>query len=355
MTHRLRLSVAAIAAAFATFSTSAHAAQTIKLTAVSGYAPTAAWVNVFQTHFIPELDKKLAAKGNYKIEWNQAWGTIAKPRGELDALENGLADIGIVQTVFHPDKLPMFNIGYVTPFITTDIDLMTRTVNELARTYPVYKSVWAKHNQVFLTTLAGVDNYQLVLKAPIAKPADLKGRKICGAGLNLRYVEGLGAVGVSSPLPDWYNNIRGGICDGTIVWPEAAQNFKLYEVAPTYVDVTFGGANSMALSMNANSWKKLPQEVKDAVDEVSETYRKALARKAMSDSAASTKAYASSGGKIVAISPADRAAWANSLPNLAAEWADSLEKAGIPGKQILRSYIDAMKAANQTILRDWSK
>ena len=119
MTHRLRLSVAAIAAAFATFSTSAHAAQTIKLTAVSGYAPTAAWVNVFQTHFIPELDKKLAAKGNYKIEWNQAWGTIAKPRGELDTLENGLADIGIVQTVFHPDKLPMFNIGYVTPFITT--------------------------------------------------------------------------------------------------------------------------------------------------------------------------------------------------------------------------------------------
>lgn len=104
MNHRLRLSAAVLAAAFATFSTAAHAAQTIKLTVVSGYAPTAAWVNVFQTHFIPELDKKLAAKGNYKIEWNQAWGTIAKPRGELDALENGLADIGIVQTVFHPDK-----------------------------------------------------------------------------------------------------------------------------------------------------------------------------------------------------------------------------------------------------------
>ena len=119
MFKNLHQPAALVAAALTTLSFAAGATQTIKLTAVSGYAPTAVWVNVFQTHFIPEVDRRLAAKGNYRIEWNQAWGTVAKPRGELDALQNGLGDIGIVQTVFHPDKLPMFNIGYVTPFITT--------------------------------------------------------------------------------------------------------------------------------------------------------------------------------------------------------------------------------------------
>lgn len=355
MFKNLHQPAALVAAALTTLSFAAGATQTIKLTAVSGYAPTAVWVNVFQTHFIPEVDRRLAAKGNYRIEWNQAWGTVAKPRGELDALQNGLGDIGIVQTVFHPDKLPMFNIAYVTPFITTDIDLMTRTVNGLAGSFPTYKTVWSKYQQVFLTTLAGVDNYQIVLKSPITKPGDLKGRKICGAGLNLRYVEGLGAVGVSSTLADWYNNIKGGICDGTIVWPEAAKNFKLYEVAPYFVDVSFGGANSMALSMNADSWKKLPPEVKAVIEEAAENYRKALAQKAMSDSAASVREYLANGGKMVTIEPSDREAWARSLPNLAAEWADALEKQGLPGRQVLKSYVGSMKAARQTVLRDWSE
>ena len=101
--RQLVLSLAAAATA-ALFAWPADAAQVIKLTAVSGYSPTAVWVNVFQSHFIPEVDKKLAAKGNYKIEWNQAWGTIAKPRGEFDAIQYGLGDLGVVQTVFHPDK-----------------------------------------------------------------------------------------------------------------------------------------------------------------------------------------------------------------------------------------------------------
>lgn len=352
--RQLVFSLAAAATA-ALFAWPADAAQVIKLTAVSGYSPTAVWVNVFQSHFIPEVDKKLAAKGNYKIEWNQAWGTIAKPRGEFDAIQYGLADLGVVQTVFHPDKVPMYNIGYVTPFITTDIVLMTKIVNDLGTQYPIMKTVWTKYNQVLLTTLAGVDNYQVVLKNSIKKPSDLAGRKICGAGLNLRYVEGVGATGVSAGLADYYNNIKGGICEGTIVWPEAATNFKLFEVAPYFVDITFGGANSMALTINADTWKKLPAEVKTVIQETAETYRIAMARKAMDDSAASTKAYIANGGTLVPVSVEDRTTWVKKLPNIAREWADSLEKSGVPGRAILKSYMDAMKAAKQTIPRDWSE
>ncbi|MCO5161807.1 MAG: C4-dicarboxylate TRAP transporter substrate-binding protein [Mesorhizobium sp.] len=332
----------------------AHA-DTVRLTVVSGYAPTAAWVKQFQEVFVPEVDKRLAATGNHKIDWNLAWGTIVKPAGEFDAVQNGLADMGIVQTVFHPDKVGVYNISYVTPFVSTDIVAITKAVNGLARDYPAMTDVWAKYRQHMLTTLAGVDNYQIVLRDPAAGPDDLAGRKICGAGLNLRYVEGESVVGVPSPLPDFYNNINSGICDGTIIWPDAIQNFKLVEVAPHMLDVSFGGVNSMALTANQAKWTALPEEVRTVLQETAETYRVALAEYAMKRSADATKAYADAGGKIVAVDEATRKAWAERIPPIASEWAAGLKAQGVPADEILAGYLAAMTSAGAIPLRDWSK
>ena len=43
-----------------------------------------------------------------------------------------------------------------------------------------------------------------------------RGTKICGVGLNLRYVQGLGAAGVPAGLGDYYNNISTGLTEGTL-------------------------------------------------------------------------------------------------------------------------------------------
>jgi len=83
-------------------------------------------------YYMPEVDRRLAETGNYEIDWNQAFGgTVAKTGGVLEALQYGLADIGIITSPFHPDKIPFFNISYVTPLVTADIGLVARTVDEL--------------------------------------------------------------------------------------------------------------------------------------------------------------------------------------------------------------------------------
>lgn len=328
-------------------------ADTIRISVSSGYAPTAAWVHEFQEVFVPTVDAKLAESGAHEIDWNLTWGTITKPGGDFDAVQNGLSDMAIVQTVFHPDKVPMYNISYVTPFVSTDIDAITQVVNGLAVDFPAMTEVWAKYNQHMLTTLAGVDNYQLILRDPITVPQDLAGRKICGAGLNLRYVEGMGVVGVPSPLSEWYNNIRSGICDGTVAWPEAIANFKLYEVAPNLVDIGFGGVNSMALTMNARKWDGLPEEVQSVLTEAAETYRKGLADYAMNRAAESMATFEGAGGKIIPVSPEQRVEWANSVPPIASEWVADLDARGVPGAEILDAYIERMTEAGASPLRDW--
>ncbi|WP_323765879.1 C4-dicarboxylate TRAP transporter substrate-binding protein [Marinovum sp.] len=331
------------------------AAETIRLTTVSGYPTTAAWVQKFEDTFVPEVNARLAEAGTYEIDWVYGWGgAIVGPKGELDAIESGLADIGVVQTVFHPDRLRVYDIAYATPFVTTDLDLITRTVNDLAEQFPEMHHPWQDSGQVMLTTLAAVDNYQILLDGDYSGPESLQGKKLGGAGTNLRYVESVGATGVSSTLADFYNGVATGIFDGVIVWATAAEAFKLYEAAPTYVKVDFGGVNSMALSINESVWGDLPEEVQTALQEAAEVYRADLANFSMQEAEQSIKDMVADGATVVEVSEEDRATWAAGLPDIAKEWSGEVEAMGAPGGAILDAYIAAMKAAGETVLRDWS-
>jgi TRAP-type C4-dicarboxylate transport system substrate-binding protein len=335
--------------------TSVFAQESIRLTTVSGYPTTAAWVGKFEEIFVPEVDKRLAATGTYKIDWTYGWGgAIVAPKGELEAIEAGLADIGIVQTVFHPDRLRVYDIAYATPFVSTDIDLISTTVNTLAQKFPAMQKVWTDNNQHMLTTLAAVDNYQIFLKGAYTGMAGLSGLKLGGAGMNLRYVENLGATGVSSTLADFYNGIATGIFDGTMVWATAAEAFKIYEAAPTIVKVDFGGVNSMALSINEQTWEGLPEEVQTALNESAEIYRAGLAQYSMNEAERALQTMAANGATIVEVSQEERTEWANGMDNIAKEWATEVDATGAPGDEILSAYIEAMRAASQPVLRDWS-
>ena len=95
-------------------STNVRSAEVVPLTVIDAYAPTALWVRVFMNYYLPEVDRRLAETGNYEIDWNRAFGgTVAKTGGVLEALQYGLADIGIITSPYHPDKIPFFNISYV--------------------------------------------------------------------------------------------------------------------------------------------------------------------------------------------------------------------------------------------------
>lgn len=344
-------SIAALGAAPA-----AHAVETINLTIVSGFPPVAAVVKILKENFIPEVDKALAANGKYKINWNEAFaGTIAKPGGELDAIRTGLADIGIVLTPAHADKLPYYNIGYVTPFVTSDLKLVARTVDGLTAKYPQMQAAWAKQNQVYLGASGVGDDYLILSIKPVTKLQDLKGLKVGGIGLNLRWVQGAGAVGVSSNLAEFYNALKTGVVDAVLMWGEAAVGQKMYEVAPYMLQSRLGGATAYALTVNADVWKKLPPEVQKVLQEKATAFGQELGAYVAKVGATAPEKYKEAGGKVTVLPDADRTAWAKQMPNMAKEWAASLEKQGAPGNKILSDYMDAMRAANQPIARQWDR
>ena len=65
-------------------------------------------------------------------------------------------------------------------------------------------------------------------------------------------------------------------------------------------------------------------------------------------------AYIDAGGTVVEETSEDRAAWAASMPNLAAEWAEGLDAKGEPGSEMLKAYLAKLEAAGFTGVRDWA-
>jgi len=347
---------AAIALCLTALSSTAYAQKTINLTAIDGYPPKAIWVKTFIEFFIPEVDRRLAKDGKYKIKWNQAWaGQIVKTRKVFQGLQTGLGDIGIVTSIFHPDKVPLQSIAFTAPFVTTDPALASRVLDELYAEFPAYGKAWKKYNQVYLTNLAVLDSYQMFFKEPVNGLADFKGKKIASAGLNLRYLKNTGAVGVAGSLVSYYNKIKTGVVDGTMLWPEAVVGFKIVEVAPYMLKADIGTMNSKSITMNADSWKRLPRAVQKIIKEVAIAYRDYTTAEVIKKAKTSYALFEKRGGKIVQMTPEQRMDWAKSMPNVAKDWTANLEKKGIPAKAVLKAYMDKMRAANQPILRQWDR
>lgn len=334
----------------------ATAQESLSAVVIDGYPDRALWVKEFTNFFIPQVESRLAEAGNYKMNWQENYGgSIVKPKGVLEGVQLGLGDIGIVTTIFHSSKLPSQGISGSTPFVSSDARAVSRAVDEIAREYPAMQNEFAAQNQVYLATGVVLDTYQIFCSQPVETVADLEGRKIAGAGLNLRYLEGIkDAAGVRGGLTDFYNMLQTGLADCAMLWPEAAVTFKIAEVGPYMLQADLGAVNSKTVTVNADYWAKLPDEVKSTLQDVAIEYRDHLAGIAMDRAAAAHAAYTEAGGTIVEVSSDDRAAWAAAMPNIASEWAETLNGNGEQGTDMLAAYLGKLEAAGFVGVRDWT-
>jgi len=290
------------------------------------------------------------------MDWQESYGgTIVKPKGVLEGVKLGLGDIGIVTTIFHSSKLPSQALSAVTPFIAADARVVAKAVDEIAKEFPTMQAEFEKQNQVYLATGVVLDTYQVFSRNPVNSLKDIEGGKVAGAGMNLRYLEGIkGAAGVRGGLTDFYNIVQTGLVDHAMLWPEAAKTFKIAEVAPYMLKADLGAVNSKTITVNKDYWDGLPDEVKGVLQEVAVAYRDHVAGIAMDRAAASRDAYVEQGGTVVDMDPSERASWAAAMPNIAAEWAAGLNDAGQPGTDMLNAYMGKLKDAGFDPVRDWA-
>jgi TRAP-type C4-dicarboxylate transport system substrate-binding protein len=349
----------ACAAGAVLIASTAQAQQQIDLTVAAGQPLRAMRpLQMVSEFYIPEVERRIkAANLNIKINWKEAYaGSLLKPTFVLKGVQDGIADIGFEPTIFHPDKLPLEQISFVTPFVTSDVVLVGKAIDKLHAVMPEFKAQYDKFGVIRLGG-SSYDSYELFSTFPVQKFDDVKGKKIATAGAALQWLRGTGATPVQSNMTLYYNNSKTGVIDGFIIFPSSIPGMKFPEAAPYVTKVGFGAQYAAALIINKSAHDKLPPALQKILRESAEAWT-AAADKVQFDlgnQAFDTVPQAFSGAKNFTFTRPEQDKWAKAMPNIAKEWAERSDKEGLPGSKALALYMDEMRKAGAKPVRDWDK
>lgn len=320
--------------------------KTIKLRCAAGHPYAAAvWVQTLQDFFGPEVERRVAQRTNHRVEIQHLYGgSLAKLGEVLEAVESGVADMGLPCTVFEVSKMYLHNYTWYTPFTTSDMHVMLRAHRKVAAQYPIFDKIVQGYNQKIIGWMP-VDSQQLVTKFPVRNLEDLKGKKIANGGPLIPWLQALGCVGVQSRLNEGYTSLQTGVYEGWATSTNPIFGFRLYEPAPHLTVVDFGAFLAGAITVNLDIWAKLPSEVREIMQEVGKEYETKLADNTQAQLLKNMDKMRKAGAEIHELSLHEKARWAKVLDDagVAIQSAKNADSKGWPGTEILRSYINALE------------
>lgn len=315
----------------------ASQAENIKLRIASGHPTANTYVNLMQNFFVPEVTKRVAERTSHKIEFVEGYGgTMVKVADTLEGVQSGIIDIGGYCFCFEPSNLPLNAFQVMLPFGTMNSETSVKLARAVYDKVPALSKVFEdKYNQQLLALISD-NGYNLGTTFAWNNVSDLKGRKIAGAGLNLKWLEYAGVVPVQSSLPEAYTSMQTGVYNGWIMFPSAWVNFKLGEVANNYTEVGFGAITWHGLTINKNRLARLPKEVQAIIVEVAKEFEGKTGSVNQENYPKQIAQLKASGVNVKSVPEQVRLEWANSLKDWPQMMATQLDSQGLPGTQVLK-------------------
>lgn len=330
-------------------------AETVTITLVNGHPPVFRWVKHLQESFVPAVNKSLEGS-DIELEWKQQYGgALAKVGEELEAVQQGVAEVALVPTIFEPAKMPLQNITYYTPFVSTDPGVVTGAVEDIQRAIPAMMQAWDDNDVVYIGGGFALDDYLLFTKFPVNDLKDLEGRKIGTPGPSVNWMKGVGAVGVSGNLTEYYSSLQTGLYDGVVTFATAAVPAKIHEVAPYITQVGYGAQYSGGIAVNRDWYEAQPKALQDALMAGAQAFGKNYLDDLRQATKAALDALVAGGGKMNPRSDALRTAYAGAIEDPTKGWVTTLEKQGLPAAEALKAYMQTVRAAGAKPERDWGR
>jgi TRAP-type transport system periplasmic protein len=354
------LAVSALGALHAPF-VRAQQTQTIRLSIGSSHPLATSWVRPAQTWFMPEVNKRLAAANSrHRIDWTESWGgALFKANATLASVGQGVVDLGFVWSNLEASKMPLSQVSLVTPFSTDNPELVGAAMQDLHDTNPAIKREWEQHNVVWLGA-STVDTYHLFTKFPVNALSDLKGRKLSAPGAIGLWVRDSGAAPVAGNLTTFYTDVQTGVADGAVVTATGATASKIYEVAPFVTQVGMGAHNNGALAINQDTFRKLPEDVRTVITQVGRDFSRANGAAVLRQASGDMAVVADLGGKqsnpikLSTLAAPERQKMVDTMGDIAGDYVKSNEGRGLPARQVLKAYMDALRKHGATPLRGWA-
>jgi len=257
-----------------------------------------------------EYFKKLAeerTKGRVKVEVYPN-STLFKDGEEMEALQ-----LGSVQML--APSLAKFGPLGVREFEVFDLPYIFDNYDELHKVTsgPVGQALFKKLESKGIIGLAYWDNgfKDMSANKPLKLPADYKGLKmrIQSSKVLGDEMKALGAIPQVMAFSEVYQALQTGVVDGTENPPSNFYTQKMHEVQK-YLALTDHGYLGYAVIVNKKFWDGLPADIRTTLEGAMKDatkYANDIAKKENDDALAAVKA--SGKTEIIALSPAEKAAW----------------------------------------------
>jgi TRAP-type C4-dicarboxylate transport system substrate-binding protein len=330
--HR-RTALLMVAAACAGLSASASAQITLKL---HHFLPPKAPAHTKM--LVPWAeDVEKASGGKVKIEIFPSMALGGKPPELINQVRDGVVDIVWTVNGYTAGLFPrseVFELPFVHTNSATATNLAMRDMYNSGAISEEYSSV----KVMFLHVHAGQAIH--MADKEVRTPDDLKGLKMriptrTGAWI----IEALGAAPVAMPVPALPQALSKKVVDGAFIPWEIIPPLKLQDVTKFQIEgpnrVRFG-TTTFQVSMNKNTWAKLPPDVQKAFEANNGEARVRAVGKVWTDSedigiSVATKA----GNKHVVLTEAQLGQFKAKLEPVVQRWIDEVKSKGIDGKSMV--------------------
>jgi len=282
-------------------------------------------------------DVEKASGGKVKIELYPAMSLGGKPPELINQVRDGVVDIVWTVNGYTPGLFPRseaFELPFVHTNNATATNLAMREMYLNGAIADDYKSV----KVMFLHVHAG-QGIQMAEKL-VRKPDDLKGLKMriptrTGAWI----IEALGAAPAAMPVPALPQALSKKVVDGAFIPWEIIPPLKLQDVTKYQIDgpnnVRFG-TTTFQVSMNKDTWAKLPPDVQKAFEANNGEARWRAVGKVWTDSEKGGIAVAEkAGNKHIVLTAAELQLFKDKLEPVVQRWIDEVKDKGIDGKALV--------------------
>ncbi len=316
-------------------------ADRIMLRIASGHPPGVVYVALMKEFFQPELKRRVEERTEHTVRFIEGYGgSIVKVAETLEGVQNGIVDIGGFCYCFEPSNLPLHAFQAMLPFGSMDPTVSLKVAQDVYDRVPFLTQAFEdQFNQKLLSRIADA-GYNLGTSFDWNTVSDLQGVKISGAGLNLNWLRYADAIPVQGSLPEAYTGIRTHVYEGWIMFPSAWVQLKLHEVGPYYTMVGFGSITWHGLTINLNTWNRLPTEVQEIMLEVAADFEELTGQHNLERYGRDVSTLEEL-ITVKQVSPEVKLEWADALREWPGEMVSELEAKGLPAKLVLETTLKA--------------
>ncbi|WP_430397583.1 TRAP transporter substrate-binding protein DctP [Ferrovibrio sp.] len=299
-------------------------------------------------HFISERGTKpwmdevtKRTNGRIKFEYFPAQ-QLGKAQDLLNLTQSGVADIGYVGMSYVSDKMPFSSVAQLPGSFTTACE-GTTAYWKLVKGETMQKNEFAP-NKVRAIFAIVLEPYQFYTTTKQVKTVeDVKGLKLrsTGGAMDI-FARKIGAIPVRIPAPEARESLSRGTLDGLIFPNESVMSYDLQSFVKFGTKGGNFGSFVASYVISDAVFNKLPKDVQKIITETGDTTTANMCKVVDHSVEEAQAKLAAAGVQYHTLTAAERKPFDDVSDEVARDWAETLDKRGKPGTQVLKEFRAAL-------------